>query len=54
LTARFNTLKDQVAMYEQRARFELTIREQKMEWQMRAYITENNSRLQRQRNKTFK
>jgi hypothetical protein len=44
LTARFNTLKDQVAMYEQRARFELTGREQKMEWQMRAYILENNSK----------
>jgi hypothetical protein len=42
LTTRFNILKDQVAMYEQRARFELTGREQNMEWQMRAYISENN------------
>jgi hypothetical protein len=44
LTTRLNILKDQVSIYEQRAKFELTEREQKMEWQMRAYITENNSK----------
>ena len=42
LTTRINTLKDQVRFYEQRAKFELTEREQKMEWQMHAYITEQN------------
>ena len=30
--------------YEQRAKFELTEREQKMDWQMWAYITEHNLR----------
>jgi hypothetical protein len=44
LPTRFNILKDQVSIYEQRAKFELNEREQKMEWQMRAYITENNSK----------
>ena len=36
------TLKDQVTIYQQRAKFELTEREQKMDWQMCAYITKNN------------
>jgi hypothetical protein len=31
-----------VTIYEQHAKFELNEREQKMEWQMRAYISENN------------
>ena len=44
LPTRFNILKDQVTIYEQRAKFELNEREQKMEWQMRAYITKNNSK----------
>jgi hypothetical protein len=33
-----------VTIYEQRAKFELNEREQKMEWKMRAYISENNSK----------
>jgi DNA-directed RNA polymerase alpha subunit len=44
LTIRLNILKDQVTMYEQRAKFELTEREQKMDWHMCAYITERNLR----------
>jgi hypothetical protein len=44
LPTRFNILKDQVSMYEQRAKFELNEREQNMDWQMRAYINENNSK----------
>jgi hypothetical protein len=31
-----------VTCYEQRAKFELTEREQKMDWQMHTYITECN------------
>jgi uncharacterized protein (DUF3084 family) len=64
LTTRFNILKDQVTIYEQRAKFELTEREQKMEWQMRAYISKNNFKqetlkrevlsLQKQLNQTVK
>ncbi|PWA78868.1 Retrovirus-related Pol polyprotein from transposon TNT 1-94 [Artemisia annua] len=42
LTTRINILKDQVNMYQQRAKFELTEREQKMNWQMCTYITERN------------
>jgi hypothetical protein len=42
MTTRINILKDQVRCYEQRAKFELTEREQKMDWQMQAYITEQN------------
>jgi hypothetical protein len=42
LTTRLNILKDQVTMYEQRAKFELTECEQKMDWHMRAHITESN------------
>jgi hypothetical protein len=42
LLTRINTLKDQVNIYEQRAKFELNEREQKMEWQIRTYISENN------------
>jgi predicted nucleic acid-binding Zn-ribbon protein len=42
LNTRINTLRDQVSFYEQRAKFELTEREQKMELQMHAYITEQN------------
>jgi hypothetical protein len=42
LITRINILKDQVRCYEQRTKIELTKREQKMEWQMHAYITEQN------------
>lgn len=42
LTTRIKILKDQVTIYQQRAKFELTEREQKMDWQMCAYITERN------------
>jgi hypothetical protein len=42
LTTRINILKDQVRCYEQRAKFELTEREKKMDWKMHAYITEQN------------
>lgn len=42
LTTRLNILKDQVTCYEQRAKFELTECEQKMDWQMHAYIIECN------------
>ncbi|PWA93819.1 Integrase, catalytic region, Zinc finger, CCHC-type, Peptidase aspartic, catalytic [Artemisia annua] len=42
LTTRINILKDQVNMYQQRVKFELTEREQKMDWQMCTYITERN------------
>ena len=42
LTTRIKILKDQVTIYQQRAKFELTEREQKMDWQMCAYITETN------------
>jgi hypothetical protein len=42
LTTRLNILKDQVTIYEQRAKFELTEHEQKMDWQMHTYITERN------------
>ena len=42
LTTRIKILKEQVTMYQQRAKFELTEREQKMNWQMCAYITETN------------
>ena len=44
LTTRLNIYKDQVAIYEQRAKFELTKREQKMDSQMRTFITERNLR----------
>jgi hypothetical protein len=44
LTTRLNTLKDQVTIYEQRAKFELTEREQKMDWQMRVYVSEHNKK----------
>ena len=44
LTTRLNIYKDQVAIYEQRAKFELTEREQKMDSQMRTFITERNLR----------
>jgi hypothetical protein len=44
LITRLNTLKDQVTIYEQRAKFELTEREQKMDWQMRAYVSERNKK----------
>ena len=42
LTTRLKILKEQVSIYEQRSKFELTEREQKMDWQMRAYITKHN------------
>jgi hypothetical protein len=42
LTTRINILKDQVRCYEQRSKFELTECEQKMDWEMHAYITEQN------------
>ena len=44
LTTRLNIYKDQVAIYEQRAKFELTEREQKMDCQMRTFVTEHNLR----------
>ena len=50
LTTRINTLKDQVNVYQQRAKFELTEREQKMDWQMCAYITESNLKEEALRN----
>ena len=42
MATRLNILKDLVTCYEQRAKFELTKHEQKMDWQMRAYIIERN------------
>jgi hypothetical protein len=42
MTTRLNILKDQMTYYEQRAKFELTEREQKMDWKMCAYIIERN------------
>ena len=42
LITRLKNLKEQVSIYEQRSKFELTEREQKMDWQMRAYITKYN------------
>jgi hypothetical protein len=44
LTTRLNILKDQVTIYEQRAKFELTEREQKMDMQMRVLVTERNKK----------
>ena len=44
LTTRFNIYKDQVATYEQRAKFELIEWEQKMDSQMRTFLTERNLR----------
>lgn len=44
LTTRLNIYKDQVAIYEKRSKFELTEREQKMDGQMRTFITELNLR----------
>ncbi|GJY27597.1 hypothetical protein Tco_0403364 [Tanacetum coccineum] len=42
LTADFNTYKEQVELYERRARFELTEREQKIDEQLRIVITNRN------------
>jgi hypothetical protein len=50
LTTRLNILKDQVTIYEQRAKFELTEREQKMDGQMRVYVTEHNLREEKLKN----
>ncbi|GJW65290.1 hypothetical protein Tco_0117174 [Tanacetum coccineum] len=44
LTTKLNIYKEQVAIYEQRAKFELTDREQKMDDQMRMLIQERNFR----------
>ena len=44
LTTQLNMYKEQVAIYEQRAKFELTEREQKIDSQMRTFITERNLR----------
>ncbi|GJT31022.1 hypothetical protein Tco_0911297 [Tanacetum coccineum] len=42
LTAEFETYKEQVELYERRARFELTEREQKINEQLRIVITDRN------------
>ncbi|GKE55275.1 hypothetical protein Tco_1494460, partial [Tanacetum coccineum] len=44
ITTTLNIYKEQVAIYEQRAKFELTDREQKMDDQMRMLIQERNFR----------
>ena len=50
LITRINTLKEQVDVYQQRAKFELTMREQKMDWQMCDYITKSNQKEEALRN----
>ncbi|GJT91102.1 hypothetical protein Tco_1079947 [Tanacetum coccineum] len=44
LAAELNIYKEQVAMYEQRAKFELTLREQKMDEQMSILIRDHNKK----------
>ena len=44
LNTRIKNLQEQVAIYEQRSKFELTEREQKMDWQMRVYISKYNQK----------
>ena len=44
LSSRIKNLQEQVAIYEQRSKFELTEREQKMDWQLRVYIKKHNQK----------
>lgn len=50
LTIKLNTYKDQVAIYEQRAKFELNERVQKMDVQMRILVQEHNAKEEKLKN----